>query len=521
MKKFSKNYLYYHLLADIFSVLVFVFLFIDAIVIENEAEEFVGINYAALPFFIVGALVVYGVMILYRVLYLRTASYTLLDGEIRVTRGVLFRKNSVLEYKKMHAINKKQNIVQRLFGLAVLTVDSGSTNTSTAAEILIYETGAEVDRLLALLKARRDGAEAAQAPETEAATAAESAIGEQVIAPKGGDLVFTSGKKLIYALLTIATTAFSILSIAVIALLCYVCLLPVLYDLLEGGAFFFLVPALALALMATVLFSVFAFIVSILQSFVAYYNFRIVKNARDLEISYGLLTRHTNTFGYDRIAGVLVSQGLIQRIFGYATLKLEVIGYHEGGDSNDNNNVAAVGMLLPLCNLREVESILASVLPAYVPLKRESRAKRYLPFVSWSSVFITAGAALVYLLVMSMLHLFSAPARAVAIVRILILLAFAITEGIHALGAYLAYKNAGLAISEDRITVYGGGYQRCITTLLRRSLIAVEDITTPMRAREGIHTLVLHIRTNAMTNEVKVKMLNREDAERLCALLPD
>ena len=314
MKKFSKNYLYYHLLSDIFSVLVFVFLFIDAILIENEAEEVVGINYALLPFFIVGALVVYGVMILYRVLYLRTASYTLLDGEIRVTRGVLFRKNSVLEYKKMHAINKKQNIVQRLFGLAVLTVDSGSTNTSTAAEILIYETTAETDRLLALLKARRDGAEAAEAPAAEAATAEETAVTEQVIAPKGGDLVFTSGKKLIYALLTIATTAFSILSIAAIALLCYVCLLPVLYDLLEGGAFFFIVPALAIALIATVLFSVFAFIVSILQSFVAYYNFRIVKNARDLEISYGLLTRHTNTFGYDRIAGVLVSQGLIQRI---------------------------------------------------------------------------------------------------------------------------------------------------------------------------------------------------------------
>lgn len=510
MKKFSKNYLYYHLVADIFITLVFSLAFSDSLFLE-DAEGFARLDMRVVPFFVIGILVVYCALIVYRVLYLRTASYTLTDGEIRVSRGVLFRKNSIVDYKKMHAINKKQNIVQRLFGLAVLTVDSGSANTAGTAEILIYESAAEVDRLLVLLKAKKNG-EAAEA---------EGALAEEVLTTENGDLVFTSGKKIAYTLLNIASAAFTLLYSAFIALFVYLCLVPALADLLAGGAFVVLIPALLVSLILLVVFSLISFFASILQSFIGYHNFRIAKNYSDLEISYGLLTRHTNTFGLDRIQGFIVHQNLIQRLFGFAMLKLEVIGYREGGDENSNNTVATVGILLPLCNVREVDDILASILPSYVPLKKESKAKRYFPFISWSLVYIAAIFALISLLTLSMMHLLGAPARSLSIVRILLPAFFVIAAGIKMIGALFAYKTAGLAISDDRITVYGGGFQKRVTTLLRRSLVAVEDVTTPLRARAGIYTLILHLRTNAETNEVKVEMLNKEDAERLREILPD
>lgn len=507
MKKFSKNYLYYHLIADFFYALVFGLCFVDGLLIENEAEEVIGFRAQALPFFILGILAVYGILILYQALYLRFASYTLTENEIRVTRGVLFRKNSVLDYIRMHAINKKQNIVQRLCGLAVLKIDSGSANTSATAEIVVYESTAEVDRLLALLKARKNGT-----PIEEQAP-----VQTEVALPKEEGIGFSAGKKLVYSLLNIATAAFSLLCIGVFALIVYFCLVPVLYDLLVGGVFYFIVPALVIALIVLVGLSVITFIVSVLQGFIGYYGFRILKNERDLEISYGLLTRHANTFGYDRIQGVIIRQGLIQRLFGYATLQLEVIGYHEGGD--DQNGGVAVGILLPLVAAREAEGVLAQILPAYVPLKKEQSARRYFPFVSWSSLFITAGYALAAFLTFFMMHLFSASALSLAIVRVLFLLLYVGALGLHLLGAYLSYKNAGLAVSEDRITLYGGGYIRFATTVLRRSLVAVEDVTTPMRAKAGIYTVVLHIRTNAATNEIRVGMLDRSSVEKLQSLL--
>ena len=510
MKKFCKNYLYYHFVADIFIVLVAALAFIDAIFIENEEGEMLGVDMRMLPFFIGALALLYIGLIVYRVLYLRIASYTLTESEIRVTRGVLFRKNSIVDYKRMHAINKKQNIIQRLFGLAVLTVDSGSANTSASAEIVIYETGAEVDRLLAELKARKNGE-----------TVETAAPAEEVIAADSGDLVFSSGKKLVYSLLNIGSALLTTLTVILLALITYFCLVPVLYKLFKAELFYALVTALVIALIGTVCISLFTFLVSILQSFVGYHNFRIKKNATDLEISYGLLTRHTNTFGFDRIQGVVIRQGIIQRLFGYATLNLEVIGYQEGGDEGNNNGVASVGILLPLCHIGEVESILSSILSPYVPLEKSVSAKKYFPFISWSMLLIGVIFALLWLTVLPPMRLLGATATAVAIVRILLLCGLAIAAGLHAVGALLAYKTAGLAISEDRITVFGGGYRKRITTMRRRSLVAVENVTTPLRARAGIYTLILHMRTNAATNEVKVGMLDKATADQLLSILED
>jgi uncharacterized membrane protein YdbT with pleckstrin-like domain len=185
MKRFCKNYLYYHLFADIFIALLFVLAFSDSALIESEDGMILGAKSTAVLILGIIAVATYIILILYRVLYLRTSGYALSENEIRVRRGVFFRKNSVLEYRRMHAIAKKQNIIQRLFGLAVLAIDSGSANTSGRAEILIYEASAEVDALLLLLKARKNG-EAAPAEKRE----------ENSVLEERGDLVFPSAKKM-------------------------------------------------------------------------------------------------------------------------------------------------------------------------------------------------------------------------------------------------------------------------------------------------------------------------------------
>ena len=44
MKKFCKNYLYYHLVADILAVIAYAFAFIDVLVIEDDIGEYVGVR---------------------------------------------------------------------------------------------------------------------------------------------------------------------------------------------------------------------------------------------------------------------------------------------------------------------------------------------------------------------------------------------------------------------------------------------------------------------------------------------
>ena len=146
MKRFDKGYVYSALLSDLFSSLVIVLLFLEDLFLDEEAVA--GDVVAAIPVLAIAVAVVYLCFIIYRILYYRTSGYELTEREIKCNRGVLFRKRSLLDYKRIHAINKKQSLFHRIFGIAVLTVDSGSTSAAHQPEITIVEKAKSVDALL-------------------------------------------------------------------------------------------------------------------------------------------------------------------------------------------------------------------------------------------------------------------------------------------------------------------------------------------------------------------------------------
>ena len=209
MKKFDKGYIYSGLLSDLFSSLVIVFVFLNDFFLNGESNpEDVK---AAIPFFVIGFAVVYLCFIVYRILYYKTSGYELTENEIKCNRGVLFRKRSVLEYKNVHAINKKQNIFHRIFGIAILTVDSGSTNTSHQAEITIIEKDKIVDDLLNKLNLLKEGG----VQNTESA----QPKNELLLSDEDSLYSFTSGKKVLYTLINIASTAFFTALFAVLTII--------------------------------------------------------------------------------------------------------------------------------------------------------------------------------------------------------------------------------------------------------------------------------------------------------------
>ena len=85
--------------------------------------------------------------------------------------------------------------------------------------------------------------------------------------------------------------------------------------------------------------------------------------------------------------------------------------------------------------------------------------------------------------------------------------------------ALLAYKTAGFAIDGEKLTAYGGGYIKQITVMKRRDLSSVEAVSTPMQKKAGIASATLHMRTNAMTNEVKVAVQDAETLKSITAFM--
>lgn len=504
MKRFDKGYIYSSLLSDLFRSFVVVFIFLKDFFLneESNSEDII----AATPIFAIAFIVIYLCFVVYRIMYYKTSGYELTEKEIKCNRGVLYRKRSVLDYKKVHAINKKQTLFHKIFGIAILTVDSGSTNTSHQAEITIIEKAKIVDALLHELNALKESGMRTVDDFKE----------EVLLSDKDSLYRFTSKKKMLYTLINIVSTSFftalfGVLAIIVIA----VCKLMLRLDALGTWGQYFLF-ALLITVGAMLLFSVFSFIGCMIHSFIGYHKFTIAKRGNDIQISFGLLERHTNTFSYDRIKAVKITQGLVQRMLGFATIKLEVIGYTN--DSGNDNN-AELGVLVPFCKYDEIAEILGRVLPDYIPDKKQTKSVSYFPFVSWFALILGIITGVVLLQAIASMLIFSVSFSMIAAVVFSIVGAGAIILIVKALSAVLSYQTNGLAIRNGKITAYYGGFTKNVTVFMSKNLIAAQNVTTPLRQKAGITSLVMHLKTNALSNEVKVHIQNNALAEELEKLL--
>ena len=492
MKRFDKGYIYSALLTDLFYTIFLAFVFLGDILFgEDSKSEDIA---AAIPFFVIACVVIYACFVAYRILYYRISGYELTDREIKCKRGVLFRKRSVLDYKRIHAINKKQNIIHRMFGIAVLTVDSGSANTAHQAEITIVEKSDVVDALLDELNSLKENGtvQGARAPKKE----------EVLLSDNDSLYSFTSGKKMLYTLINIASTVFFTALLAVLAITVIgICKGILQLDLFGTWGEFF-AYAVLITVAGMLLFSLFSFIGSIIHSFVGYYGFKITRCDNNVQITYGLLEKHTNTFSYDRIKAVKISQGLVQRLLGFASIRLEVIGYTATSGDDDKNGV--LGVLVPFCKYSEIDEILGKILPGHIPTEKQTGAVSFFPFVSWFLLIfgIISGITLAGT-VLTMIAL-NAPSVALYTTGLVIVLSAAAVILIKLAGSALAYHTNGIAIEGKKITVYSGGFTKNVTVFMAKHLVAVEDVTTPLRKKHGIASLVMHLKTNESTNEVKV-----------------
>ncbi len=505
MKRFDKGYIYSSLLSDLFKSFVILFVFLKDFFLEEnaKAEDII----AVIPLFAIVFAVIYLCFIVYRIMYYKTSGYELTETEIKCNRGVLFRKRSVLDYKKVHAINKKQNLFHRVCRVAVLTVDSGSTNTAYQAEITIVEKEKIVDSMLKKLNSLKENGTESVADIKEK---------EEVLLSDNDSLYhFTSKRKMLYTLINILSTAFFTVLFGVLAIIVIgVCKFVLQLNALGTWGQYYLY-ALLIMIVAMLLFSIITLVGSMVHSFVGYHKFTVAKQGNNIQISYGLLEKHTNTFSYDRIKAVKISQSLVERMLGFATIKLEVIGY----TSDTGNEGSDIGVLVPFCKYDEVGKILSKVLPDYVPDQKQTKAVSYFPFVSWFLLFFGIALSVVLSLTIAIMVILRVSVSIIYIVAFGILGLGLIALILKLVSAVLSYKNNGLAINNGKITAYYGGFTKNVTVFKAKNLIAAESVTTPLRKKAGISSLVMHLKTNALSNEIKVHIQKEELSDELEKLL--
>ncbi len=511
MKRFDKGYFYYSLIYSVF-VSAVISLGAYANLIPEDATE---LDAVATLLLLIAAAVVFAVayiaMVVRAYLYVKTSGYELTQNEIKVKHGVIFKKSSVLSYTKMHAVNKKQNLLHRLFNIAVLTVDSGATTKALAAEITIIEKADTVEELIRKLKAAQQG-------EDISIEATQSVIPNK--AEKKNLYNFNSKLKIIYSALTVAASLFFCLVLIAITVIAFFASAFVLsrvaneFSIIDNAVVLGIIAALAL-LIITVISS----IGGIISSFVAYHDFKIFRDKNGIEISYGLLSKQTNTFSLDKIKGIKIKEDPVKRLFGYVEVGLEVVGYGNGDGSESEQKNTAPGMLMPLCKKSELGELLSSILPEFQVSLAQSRSKSYPAFVLWPCLIISAVFALTLLLTAWAMLIAAAPIAALQIVAICFVSAYLLSVGICLIYGLLSYKNAAIAIADNKVTISNGSIVKTTTVIRRKDLIGIEEITTPCRKKKNIYSFKIHFFTNAHTNTVTVKNLDSSVFESLEGIL--
>jgi putative membrane protein len=331
------------------------------------------------------------------VLEWRATRYAVVDGALRLRSGLINRSERVIPASRISALDTSRGLVQRLFGLVSLEVQTAGGGKKAELRLDAVRF-AEAERLRRLLG--HAGAETGDAPGVLADVFVRErrpdgdpeGAAEPDGPPSSPDPVYAiTPRALLVAALTGPQLGLAAVAVASAG--------SQLGDVLPHGAAGWIDDSVSSATAATavlLLLGALAIVVvaSALGTALAFSGFRVVRDDRRLRVRRGLLTERTGTIALDRVHGVRIVEGLLRRPLGYATVQVEVAGYRGEGD--------VTRTLIPLVHRRDLPALMARVLPEVPwpagPLRRPpARARRRFSTVPLLAAVVPALAAAVLL----------------------------------------------------------------------------------------------------------------------------
>lgn len=241
------------------------------------------------------------------------------DGDLRVTSGVLQRRERRLQLSRLQSVDVVQPLLARVFGMAEVKVEvAGSGDSRITLQYLTIDA-AQALRSETLARAAGVRPDAGEAP-------------EEVLVNVPSDVLLKAG------LLNTGVWLTLLIELGAIAV--------VIGTAGLGGL------ALIVALVLP-LFGVFGF-------FASYFNFTVAASPDGLRTRYGLLGVQAHTVPPGRVASLEFVEPLLWRRFGWVMVRLTVAGADQSdGDSNEGS----AGMLLPVGTWPVAIDMVARLLP--------------------------------------------------------------------------------------------------------------------------------------------------------------
>jgi putative membrane protein len=305
--------------------------------------------------------------------------YKVEDDTLHIKSGIFVRKDLYLTRDRIQVIDVTSGILQRIFGLVRLDIQTaGSSSRQAAIDAITTDNAREISRLL---RPDKNGEQSEGAELDTSETVANNENVKTIKLPVKELLIAASTSGSFGIALSLIATVFSQVEPLISQ--------SEMYEYIIG-----LIPSDAdiVVILATIgAFIIFAWLISFFSTLFKYGNFQLDVKEDEIVVSRGIFEKKRITIPYNRIQAIHVAEGMIRQPLGYASLHLESAGY---GDEKGSGSF----VLFPLIGKNNIESLLQAVLPDYnrgvegvKPPKRSLRR-----YVFRSSVLVTLVTGILY-----------------------------------------------------------------------------------------------------------------------------
>ena len=412
------------------------------------------------------------------VLSWRATTYSVSGGAFYLRRGVLQKSERTMPLEHVQSVDTVQGIIQRLFGVVELRVETAGGGTDQPDATLSALDRGAAERLRREIEGSRQ-----ESVEDES-------TGPEVIRK-------LSTRELLMAGATSGQIGVA-LSLVAVASQVFDNFLPNdlaerLFELLAPRSltvFLFLVPALALL----------AWLLSIGGTVLAYSGFTLSRDGDFLYIRRGLLEKREATLPLARIQAVRIVEGVLRQPFGLAMLRVESAGYGRGTE-----DVGVSTTLFPLLPRREAERLLLAAAPGFVteaslsPLPARA-LRRY--------VIRALIPALLVALAIGINVWFAAGSVPLALLALILLPPAALL-------GFSRYRAAGWSLDKDLLLVRNRFLSRVTSVIPRRRIQSRSVVESPFQRRAGLATFQVRVASGSGGTAFRVVHLEASQADAL------
>ncbi|WP_455448878.1 PH domain-containing protein [Natrinema thermotolerans] len=422
----------------------------------------------------------YGIAYYYRFTYEVTAS------TFDVSSGVFARRSREIPYRRIQNVDLSQGLFERLFGLAVVSIETAGGGDTEATLRFVSED--EAERLRSEIRRLTAATgESTADPDSDQSASDEPTASERTRenhSSSGGapTLLFDLEVR---ELLLYAVTSFrwgaAVFPIAILVFLGGADSGPGLVpafvidaarpfggpDALEGAA---VGPLLVLAAVTAVQWSVFTYVSSAIYTVANYYGFRLGRAGEDFVYERGLVQRYSGSIPVEKVQSVSVTENPLQRLVGYAGLRVETAGY--GPDSGSSNQSA-----VPLAGTDRVyrfaENLTGVETPEFRSPPRLARRRYFVRYSIVAAVIVAAAIGLSRVSTFDRWYL-----TAVVFVAV-------------PPAAHLKYVNLGYFVGADHLVIRSGFWNRQTTVIPYYRIQTVSTRRSVFQRRLGLASLAV------------------------------